>query len=275
MGAVRVAVCAAVLALGTGCVGLGTYTEVTTERDALAERVRLLEASTESLSNERVELLEGIEDLRVERTVLSRGVETLTVQSEELSKNLSAREAELAVQNTEVARLRGTYDSLVTDLESELAAGQIQIQQLKEGLQVNVSNNILFASGSAKLSAEGKAVLVRVAKELAELPHEIDVDGHTDDVSIRGSLTKRYPTNWELAGARAASVVRLFAEQGVNGERLAAISHGEFNPVSSNETDEGRQLNRRIEIRLRPRDDAIERSEPAGEEAAAAVTPTE
>jgi chemotaxis protein MotB len=276
--AMRVALCATVLVLGSGCVGLGTYTEATAERDVLVERVRLLEASTESLSNERVDLLEGLEDLREERTVLSRGVKTLTVKSEKLSKNLSAREAELAKQNTEVSRLRGTYDSLVMDLETELAAGQIQIQQLKEGLQVNVSNNILFASGSANLSAEGQQVLAKVAKELAELPHQIDIDGHTDNVAIRGSLTKRYPTNWELAGARAASVVRLFAEQGVEGERLAAISHAEFSPVASNETDEGRQLNRRIEIRLRPRGGAIEEpaasdEEPAGADDESAAAP--
>ncbi len=239
---------------GTGCVGIGTYTEVVSERDQLAERVRLLEASTESLDRERVELLEGLEDLREERAVLSRGVKTLSQQREELSENLAAREAELAKQNAEVVRLRGTYDSLVTDLEEELAAGQIQIQQLKEGLQVNVAQEILFPSGSARLSGEGRAVLAKVAAELGKLTHHIDVDGHSDNVAIRGALKNRYPTNWELAGARAASVVRLFVDQGIAPERMAAISHADTHPVASNDSAEGRAQNRRIEIRLRPKD---------------------
>jgi len=267
-GFLRATAILAALALGSGCVGLGTYSEVSAERDQLAERVRLLEASTESLSNERVELLEGLEDLREEHVVLSRGVESLTVEREELSKSLSAREAELERQNTEVARLRGTYDSLVTDLESELAAGQIQIQQLKEGLQVNVSSKILFDSGSASLSKAGREVIAKVAARLAKLTHGVDVDGHTDDVPIRGVLARRYPTNWELAGARAASVVRLLSENGVANERLVAISHGATVPVASNEEPEGRALNRRIEIRLRPLDDVIEETALAPEAAA-------
>ena len=75
---------------------------------------------------------------------------------------------------------------------------------------------------------------------------------------IKGPLTKRYPSNWELAGARASSVVRLFERAGIDGERLQAISRAEFAPVSSNNDAEGRGQNRRIEIRLRPRvNDAV------------------
>ena len=65
-------------------------------------------------------------------------------------------------------------------------------------------------------------------------------------------LKERYPTNWELAGARAASVVRLFAQSGIDGTRLSAVSRGDTRPVADNRTPQGRALNRRIEIRLRP-----------------------
>jgi chemotaxis protein MotB len=72
------------------------------------------------------------------------------------------------------------------------------------------------------------------------------VEGHTDDVPV----ARRYPSNWELAAARASSVVRLMIELGVEPDRLKAVSRAEFAPVASNETDEGRAKNRRIEIQL-------------------------
>jgi chemotaxis protein MotB len=261
----------ALLATGLlGCVGLGTHTEVVSERDALAERVKLLEASNASLTSERVSLLEQLEDVRVERTALDRNLRQLREKEVALSRSLTAREAELARQNAEVARLRGTYEALVDDLESELAAGQIEIQQLREGLRVNVSDEILFASGSASIGSDGAKVLLKVAKELAKLPHAIEIEGHTDNVPISGSLTQRYASNWELAGARAASVVRLFERAGIAPDRLLAVSYASTRPVASNGTAEGRSLNRRIEIRLRP--DALEgrgEAAEAGEEATA------
>ncbi|HEX9815165.1 MAG TPA: OmpA family protein, partial [Myxococcota bacterium] len=81
---------------------------------------------------------------------------------------------------------------------------------------------------------------------LVELPHTIAVEGHTDDVPV----ARRYPSNWELAAARASSVVRLMVELGVGPERFKVVSRGEFAPIASNETAEGRAKNRRIEIQL-------------------------
>ena len=133
-----------------------------------------------------------------------------------------------------------------------MASGQIHIEQLRDGLEVGVSQDVLFASGSARLSGEGAAVLQTVAARLAPLAYAITVEGHTDGVAIRGALKKRYPTNWDLAGARAASVVALFVTAGVDGSRLAAVSYGSYRPVTDNDTPESRALNRRIEIRLRP-----------------------
>jgi chemotaxis protein MotB len=101
-------------------------------------------------------------------------------------------------------------------------------------------------------------VLTKVSTELAKTPHRVEVLGHTDDVPISSRLKNTYPTNWELAGARAASVVRLFEENGLPGDRLSAVSRGEFDPRASNEDAEGRARNRRIEIRLIPtRSDAM------------------
>ena len=95
-------------------------------------------------------------------------------------------------------------------------------------------------------------VLIRVAGQLKDVPYQIIVSGHTDNVAIGPNLAKRFPTNWELAGARSARVVRLFEESEIDGVRLLAVSRGETMPVASNDTPEGQKKNRRIEIRLRP-----------------------
>ena len=247
------------LLLLPGCVLRGTHQGVVAERDRLGReldllenRVRLLEASNESLSNERVELIAAVEDLRTERESLAAGVEELRAARDELQENLALTASQLEKRETEVKQLRDTYDGLVEDLQSEVAAGRVQIEQLRDGLNVKLAQAVLFPSGSATLSPEGAGVLGKVARRLGELPHRILVEGHTDSVPIRGALATRYPSNWELAGARAASVVRLFEEAGIGQQRLLAVSFGERKPVAPNDDPDGRALNRRIEIRLLP-----------------------
>jgi chemotaxis protein MotB len=241
------------------CVTRGSYRELAAERDRLAEangrleeRVVLLEASNESLGSERVQLIDEMETLREAHATLDRDVAALRAAKAELSDSLAAREAELAARQQEVEQLRGTYEGLVSDLESEVAAGQIQIQQLREGLRLNLTQDVLFASGSAELGDAGRSVLRKVAQRLKQVSHRVEVDGHTDTVPIRGALASRYASNWELAGARASRVVRYLAERGVDASRLRAVSHGEFEPIAPNDTPEGRQKNRRIEITLEP-----------------------
>lgn len=250
----------------SGCVLPGTYDRVVSERDALVaakrdleEQVRLLRIANKSLDEHVAKLVDERESLLVKRDELESSLKTTRAKQEHLASTLQTREEELAVtaaalveQSARVDELQSTYDGLVGDLEAEVAKGEIRIEQLKEGLQVGVSQDILFPSGSAVLNAEGTKVLKTVASRLANLSYAIAVEGHSDNLPIRGSLQQRYPTNWELAGARAASVVRLFVESGLDGSRLTAVSHGATRPIAPNDTPEGRALNRRIEIRLRP-----------------------
>ena len=188
-----------------------------------------------------------------------RELEATTLSETQLAGRLQSREEELSVtvsalivESRKVAELQSTYDGLVGDLEAELASGEIKIEQLRDGLQVDVAHDILFASGSAELSPAGARVLETVAERLAPLAYQISVEGHTDDNPIRGQLKQRYPSNWELAGARAASVVRLFVDAGIAGAKLAAVSHGPSRPIAAGDTAADRARNRRIEIRLRP-----------------------
>lgn len=164
---------------------------------------------------------------------------------EELGSQLREREEE-------ASKLKATYDGLVKSLQKELQAGQIEVTQLRDGLRLNVSQDILFESGSAALDNSGTAVLRKVATEHKKSPHQVLVIGHTDNEPIRPALARKYLSNWELAGARAASVVRLFAHSGLKSERMRAISVADSQPVASNNTAAGRARNRRIEIRLRP-----------------------
>jgi chemotaxis protein MotB len=257
------------------CVSRGAYQELEAERDALTletqqlqERITLLEASTESLGVERVALIDEMETLREAHAVLDRDVTGLRTAKAELSQNLQAREAELAVRQQEVEQLRGTYEGLVADLESEVATGQIEIQQLREGLQLNLTQDVLFASGSAELNDAGRAVLIKVAQRLNEVPHRVEVRGHTDSIPIRGALAAKFPSNWELAGARASGVVRFLALRKIDPKRLVAVSLAEYEPIAPNDTPEGRQKNRRIAITLEP-----SRPEPAAAAPTAAAVP--
>lgn len=207
-----------------GCVASGTHLAVVAERDALA--------------SDKVTLEQEVAALR-ERT------SELTTAEQELASRLAAREQE-------VAELRSTYDGLVADLRSELDSGKVRIEQMQNGIRVSLDDEILFPSGSAELDEAGSALLVKVAGQMAKSPYGVEVEGHTDDRPIRERLATRYPTNWELAGARSASVVRLLQSEGIEGTRLRVVSLAEFAPVASNDSEDGRARNRRIEIRLRP-----------------------
>ncbi|MFT5443863.1 MAG: chemotaxis protein MotB [Myxococcota bacterium] len=253
-----------------GCVTSSTHNEVVAERDRLAlesaavgDLAGKLEVSNASLEAERVRIYDELEDLRIEREALTQAraqlegdVSRLSENESELNEQLQETSAALSAATEDVRDLQSTYQGLVTDLESELQKGAIEIEQLRSGLRVAVSDEILFRSGSAKLDKEGAALLEKVAANVSKLDYAIDVEGHTDNIPIRGSLTKQYPSNWELAGARASSVVRLFERVGIDGKRLQAISRAEFAPVASNDSSANRSINRRIEIRLRPREDS-------------------
>ena len=145
-----------------------------------------------------------------------------------------------------------TYNNIVDHLQESVAASQITVQLMESGITVSLPSEVVFASGSAQLSAEGTKVLLKIAAELQNLPYQTLVAGFTDNQPIGAGLKEKYPSNWELAGARAAAVVRLLEENGIPEERLIALSFGDNSPVASNDTPESRAKNRRIEIRLRP-----------------------
>jgi len=167
-----------------------------------------------------------------------------------VDKKEAAMKAEKA--QAEIARQQKVYDNLQSTFAKEQQANQVKIEMMKSGVKVNLANEILFPSGSSELNKMGVEVLSRAAGELKKSPYQTVVAGFTDDQKISNKLKAKYPSNWELAAARAASVVRLLEKEGVAPAQLIAISFGENSPVASNDTPEGRSRNRRIEIILRP-----------------------
>jgi chemotaxis protein MotB len=246
----RALVAAGALALA-GCVSPTQYQAALDERDALTERNEQLEASVSALSSERDQLASEREDLRVKQEASARDAEKLRG----IEDRLPACEIEVADKTAKLDQLQTTYQGLVNDLEAEVSSSNSQIDQLREGLRMSLPAEVLFTSGSADLTEEGTRVLADLAQDLrgdAYASYQILVEGHTDGVAIRGSLAERFATNWELAGARAARVVRALEESGVDAAKLSAVSRADKQPVESDDSPEGRAANRRIEIRLIP-----------------------
>jgi len=199
------------------------------------------------------------QELEEERDLLASDLAALSAERDDLQDNLDQRAAEalgLAVEleatEAQAAQMEVAYNELVGALEAEVALGQIEVERVVNGIRLAVSDELLFSSGSAALDARGRELLVRVADQIDDQDAIISVEGHTDSLKISSKLASQYPTNWELAGARAAIVVRVLAENGVKPEMLRAVSRGPFEPRASNETAEGRARNRRTEILLRP-----------------------
>lgn len=117
------------------------------------------------------------------------------------------------------------------------------IKQTDDWLEVEIKSNFLFGSGEARLASDAVPVIGQIADVLAPVANPIQVEGFTDNIPIS---TPRFPSNWELSASRAASVVNLMGRFGVAPERMSAIGYGEFKPIADNDTEMGRQKNRRV-----------------------------
>jgi chemotaxis protein MotB len=202
------------------------------EVDRLEAEIADLEAQIETLSSEKAALVK-------DRTALRASVQEMEQALAELRKRKAAAEKRVI-----------EFRELLTRFKTLIDAGRLQVRIANGRMVVALATDVLFASGSAKLSPEGKEAILAVAEVLAQIPdRRYQVEGHTDNVPI---ATERFPSNWELASARAITVVRVLREGGVSAERVSGASYGEFQPVSDNGTAAGRTANRRIEIVLVP-----------------------
>ncbi|NEV60514.1 flagellar motor protein MotD [Thiorhodococcus minor] len=134
-------------------------------------------------------------------------------------------------------------------MEPLMENGDIQVTRKPYWLEININTKLLFSSGSATLEGAARPALADVARILSKRDVRIHVEGHTDNLPIRNTI---YPSNWELSSGRAATVVNLFAQNGVDPGHMVAIGYGEFKPLASNATETGRGQNRRVEVIVLP-----------------------
>ena len=172
----------------------------------------------------------------------------------------SSGNAEMPLQKHGMSRM----DEIVGQIESAMAEqienSSISVRRNGDGVEIELRTDSLFPSGSAKLSQSSMPIMQKLAETLQTLPYAMRVEGHTDDRPINTAL---FPSNWELSAARAATVVHLFTEHGVDPSRLAVIGLGEFRPEADNGTDTGRSANRRVRVIIlsegdRPEDDKLQ-----------------
>lgn len=218
--------------LATGCVGKKKYLAAMDELQANQSRVSDLESELAASRGEEAELRAGQAEL-----------ESDLARQERALRELRAREA--------VAQARvAAYQDLVSRFQEMIDAGNLKVRFVDGRMIVEMNTDILFASGEAKLSDEGRSQLAQVANILSGIPdRKYQIEGHTDDKPIK---TARFPSNWELASARANAAVKEMIDAGLAPERVSAASFAEYRPAYSNGTDEGRAQNRRIEIVVLP-----------------------
>ena len=162
-------------------------------------------------------------------------------------KDLTEEEKiQLGLMEIKAKKLENFRKGISEEIEKLGIGGYVTLESDQEKLVLRLDSQILFDSGSASLRLDGNRVLVDLGKSFKELDHDIEVQGHTDNRPIS---TSQFPSNWELSTQRATNVVRILQDEcGVSPLHLRSTGFGEFRPIGDNNTDEGRQKNRRIDI---------------------------
>jgi chemotaxis protein MotB len=227
------------LVLIAGCVSSGKY-------KSLEEKQKLTEKDRENYKLELGAAQSHISDLSGklgladnQRSQLEDSMSEMRMAIEQQKKRRQETEKRLA----EFKELTSKFSKLVN-------SGRLSVKMLNGRMTVDLSTDILFSSGSARLSADGANAIKEVTLLLKSLEgRNYQIEGHTDNVPIRSEV---YPSNWELASARAISVVKTMIEAGMPKERISGASYADTQPVADNSTDEGKKINRRIAIVIVP-----------------------
>ena len=142
-------------------------------------------------------------------------------------------------------RLAQIARSLARRLAVQVRQGQVQVRLTPQGVAIDIHDQVLFASGSAALGDGAQGLLQQVSQVLAQLPYQFQVNGYTDDRPIHDA---QFASNWDLSVMRALSVVGMLIQQGVPPNQLVAAGYGQYHPVASNSSPQGRAANRRVSI---------------------------
>lgn len=213
-------------------------------RAALEARAAELEAQNSQMIERLRALGEDVEALESERTSLTTSLTETQRALDELRERERQQQARLATFRQMLERFRAMIDS-----------GRLRVRIVRNRMVIELPDSVLFDSGEATLKDSGAQTLVEVAQVLASIGgRQFQVAGHTDSVPIS---SRRFPSNWHLSTTRAVTVARYLIEQGIPAERISAAGYADTQPVDTNDTEEGRARNRRIEIQLVPNLDEL------------------
>lgn len=210
------------------------------------QRVSDLEAEVASLQKRQGELEAAKTELESKLANALKNNSNLQGSVEEMQRAL----AELEQRKAEADARINEYKAFLAQFQKLADEGKLKIK-VRDGLLVlELATDVLFSSGRAKLSDDGETAITEVAVVLAGLKDKkFQVEGHTDNIPTNNA---RFKSNWELASARAITVVQTMIEGGMPPQRISAASYGDTTPAASNDTDTGKATNRRIEIVVVP-----------------------
>lgn len=212
-------------------------------------------ASLTSNINKNRELLAQLEAKQKALIAEQDRLNKLKGDLEASSKRLIELETLMAQKEASMKKLKETLSKALNAFEGK----GLTIEQKNGKVYVSMENKLLFQTGSWAVGVEGKKAVVEVAKVLALNPDiSVLIEGHTDDDKILGNIGGGIENNWDLSTKRATAIVTILSEnKGVKKDNLTAAGRGEFAPLMTNETPEGKAKNRRIEIILTPKLDEI------------------
>jgi chemotaxis protein MotB len=226
------------------------YAALNKKMDVLQDSYTALEKnSNEALKANLAKNRELLEQLEAKGKALASEQERLDASG----KRLSELEALIAAKEASMRKLKETLSNALNGFEGK----GLTVEQKNGKVYVSMENKLLFKSGSWAVNSEGKTAVVEVGKVLGDNPDiSVLIEGHTDDDPYAGSGP--ISDNWDLSTKRATAIVAILSEnKSINKQNLTAAGRGEFSPLGSNATAEGKAKNRRIEIILTPRLDAI------------------
>ncbi|MHB8877866.1 MAG: OmpA/MotB family protein [Myxococcaceae bacterium] len=258
---------AAATLLLCSCVTQGTYDALRAEADetqaqleARNKTLRDYEQSTAALKRDIEKLQAALDDSRGKITDLDARIARFEADRVSLVKDRSSLEASVAEMTAALAELQkrkeaadarlAEFRALLAKFKGLIDAGKLKVRIVEGRMVVVLNTDVLFPSGSANLSRDGKTAIAEVGSLLASIAErKFQVEGHTDNVPI---ATAQYPSNWELAASRALTVLKTMVDAGLPAARISAASFGDSKPSGANDSPEGRAANRRIEIIIVP-----------------------
>jgi len=170
-------------------------------------------------------------------------------ENKEIKKRQTVTEKEMETMKAvkEQNELRKIQEKIDQEIKEEGLQDKVKTQLTDEGLKILLTDKILFQPGQAILKQESLQIISTISTTLIDLQNPVQVNGFTDNIPIQ---TQQFPSNWELSSARALSVLRYLLEENnqLVPTRFAATGYGEYKPIATNDTEEGRNMNRRVEI---------------------------